>query len=350
VRAECEALGAVLLVAAATMLDAQVTTDPSVRGLTAVPGIKVGHHTLTERPTGCTVIIAEGGAVGGVDVRGAAPGTRETDLMDPVNSVERVNAIVLAGGSAFGLDAASGVMRFLEERHVGFAFGSTTIPIVPAAVLFDLQVGDPSIRPTADCGYQAARRASDAAVAEGNVGAGAGATAGKVAGRERAMKSGIGTAAVATPQGLIVAALVAANPYGSIVDPASGQVVAGARTADGKGLLPVSELSRLLQNDGNEAPENTTLGVIATNARLSKAQARKVAQMAHDGVARAIYPAHTPVDGDAIFTLATGSFEGKGDVMVVGTLAAQVMTEAILRAARSAAGIPGYPAARDLAR
>jgi L-aminopeptidase/D-esterase-like protein len=317
--------------------------------LTAVPGISVGHHTLSERPTGCTVILAEGGAVGGVDVRGAAPGTRETDLLDPINSVERVNAIVLSGGSAYGLDAASGVMRFLEEQGVGFTVGTTAIPIVPAAVLFDLFVGDPAIRPTAECGYLAAKRASGAAVAEGNVGAGAGATAGKMAGRGRAMKTGIGTVAVRTPRGLIVAALVAANPYGSIVDPATGRVVAGVRTADKRQLVQTRELAGLLEEETPGTPENTTLGVIATNARLSKAQATKVAQMAHDGLARATYPSHTPLDGDTIFTLATGIYEGPAEVMTVGTLAAQAMADAILRAAHAAAGIPGYPAARDIA-
>jgi L-aminopeptidase/D-esterase-like protein len=337
-----------LAAAGAAGLGAQVSTADRTRGVTAVPGIKVGHRTLTIRPTGCTVIIAEGGAVGGVDVRGAAPGTRETDLLDPVNTVERVNAIVLSGGSAFGLDTAAGVMRFLDEQRAGFTFGSATIPIVPAAVLFDLGLGDPRIRPDADCGYQAAKQASDGPVPEGNVGAGAGATAGKVAGRDRAMKSGIGTAAVTTGQGLVVAALVAANPYGSIVDPSTGRVVSGARTADGKAMVPVSELSRLLQQSATGTPENTVLGVITTNARLSKAQARKVAQMAHDGVARAVYPAHTPADGDTIFTLATGRFEGKADVMLVGALGAEVMADAILRAARTASGIAGYPSATDL--
>jgi L-aminopeptidase/D-esterase-like protein len=286
-----------------------------------------------------------------VDVRGAAPGTRETDLLDPVNSIEHIHAVMLSGGSAFGLDAAAGVMRFLEERRIGYRSGPAVVPIVPAAVLFDLRLGDSTIRPTADSGYRAAAAATDAAVVEGNVGAGAGATTGKLAGHQRAMKSGIGSAATVTSDGLIVAVLVAANPFGSIVDPGSGQVIAGVRTVDGKGLLGVPELlSRLLEPLDRESPENTTLAVVATNARLSKAQATQIAQMAHDGFARAIYPAHTPVDGDTIFTLATGTFPGNADVMMVGTLAAQVTADAVVRAARSAASIPGYPASRDLRR
>src|SRR5260221_5251269 len=202
--------------------------------LTAVAGVKVGHHTLSERPTGCTVIVVEAGAVGGVDVRGAAPGTRETDLLNPVNLVEKVHAIVLAGGSAFGLDAATGVMRYLDERNIGFETPVAKVPIVPAAILFDLGVGDPKIRPTADCGYRAATSATTGPVQEGNVGAGAGATVGKLAGPKRAMKGGIGTASVTLPDGLAVAALVAVNAAGGVVDPSTGKVIAGVRTEDGK--------------------------------------------------------------------------------------------------------------------
>ena len=319
------------------------------RGLTAVEGVKVGHETLAARPTGCTVVLAERGAVAGVDVRGSAPGTRETDLLDPVNTVDQVHAIVLTGGSAFGLDAASGVMRLLEERGIGFETGAGRVPIVPAAVLFDLNVGnDPRVRPGADCGYRAAAAASPGPVAEGNVGAGAGATVGKLAGRERAMKGGVGSAAIALPDGLIVAALVVVNAAGDVIDPATGQVVAGARAEDGRSLADVRRLMRAGLATADRPGENTTLGVVATNARLTKAQAAKVAQMAHDGLARAISPVHTPIDGDTIFALATGTRVEPASVLTVGALAADAVAEAVVRAVRAAASIPGYPAARDL--
>lgn len=322
-------------------------------GLTSVAGIKVGHFTLSERPTGCTVVLAEKGAVGGVDVRGAAPGTRETDLLNPVNTVERVNAIVLAGGSAFGLDAASGVMRYLEERGIGYPTSAIPVPIVPAAILFDLGIGgNPKVFPTADCGYRAAGAATDGPVAEGSVGAGAGATIGKLAGRGRAMKGGIGTASFTLPDGTIVAALVAVNAVGDVIDPDTGQVVAGVRTPDGKSL---ADARKLLRSPDFKLPTrppvavNTTIGVVATNARLTKAQATKLAQMAQDGLARALYPTHTPVDGDTIFALATGERESS-DVLKVGVFAADVVAQAIVRAAQQATGIPGYPAARDLTK
>lgn len=325
---------------------------PKAAGLTSISGIKVGHYTLSERPTGCTVVLAEKGAIGGVDVRGSAPGTRETDLLNPVNTVERVNAIVLSGGSAFGLDAASGVMRYLEERGIGYPTNVIPVPIVPAAILFDLGVGgNPKVRPTADCGYRAAMAATDGPVAEGNIGAGAGATIGKLAGRGRAMKAGIGTASYTLSDGTIVAALVAVNAVGDIIDPETGQVVAGVRTPDGKSLADARKLLRSPDFTLPARPPapfaNTTIGVVATNARLTKAQATKIAQMAQDGVARAVYPTHTPVDGDTIFALATGEREAS-DVLKVGVFAADVVAQAIVRAARQATGIPGYPAARDL--
>jgi L-aminopeptidase/D-esterase-like protein len=325
---------------------------PSIKGLTEVPGITVGHVTLEARPTGCTVILAEGGAVGGVDVRGGAPGTRETDLLDPLNTVERAHAIVLAGGSAFGLDAATGVVRYLEERGIGFPTAAGRVPIVPGAILFDLGVGgDPKVRPTADCGYRAAALASAGPVAEGNVGAGAGAVVGKLFGRARGMKGGLGTAAIVLPDGLIVAALAAVNAVGDIVDPRTGAVVAGVRTEDGSALADI----RALLRSGAFPPasttgEHTTIGVVATNARLTKAQATKMAQMAHDGFARAIVPAHTPADGDTIFALATGRLDREANLLLAGALAADVMAEAIVRAVRAATSIPGYPAARDLGR
>jgi L-aminopeptidase/D-esterase-like protein len=314
--------------------------------ITAVPGIKVGHHTLTERPTGCTVILAEAGATAGVDVRGAAPATRETDLLRPGNIVQIAHAIVLSGGSAFGLDSAGGVMRYLEEKKIGFEFGRSHVPIVPAAALFDLPVGDGTIRPTADCGYQAARSASTEPAQEGRVGAGAGATVGKAAGR--GMKGGIGSAAITLPNGLVVAALVATNGFGDIVDPATGQIVAGARTADGQSFADARKLLRSGAIRFGSPGQNTTLGVVATNAVLTKTDATRVAEMAHDGFARAIVPVHTPVDGDTIFALATGSKTGAADVGQIGALAADVMAEAIVRAARQATSVAGIPAARDL--
>jgi L-aminopeptidase/D-esterase-like protein len=321
-------------------------------GLTRVAGIKVGHFTFTERPTGCTVVLAEAGAVAGVDVRGGAPGTRETDLLSPVATVERVHAIVLSGGSAFGLESASGAVRFLEERGIGFDVGIATVPIVPAAILFDLGVGErPDVRPGTACGYDAARSATDGPVLEGSVGAGAGATVGKLAGRERAMKGGIGTAAIELPNGMVVAALVAVNAVGDVIDPATGEVVAGVRTEDGRGLADARKLLRQGSPSGGRPGENTTIGVVATNARLTKAQASKLAQMAHDGLARAVVPAHTPMDGDTLFALALGSWEeerGEPNLSVLGALAADATAEAILSAIRSATSAGGFPAARDL--
>jgi L-aminopeptidase/D-esterase-like protein len=332
---------------------AQSRTSP-VRGLTDVEGLRVGHITLAERPTGCTVVLVDGAGVpGGVSQRGAAPGTRETDLLDPLNLVDKVNAIVLSGGSAYGLDAAQGVVRYLEERKIGWDVGAAgVVPIVPAAILFDLGFGgDPTIRPTADCGYRAAMAATSGAVAEGNVGAGAGATLGKVAGRERSMKGGVGSAAIRLPNGLVVGALVAVNAIGDVIDPATGQVVAGVRTADGKALADARQLLRdgtLLRAAAPRAAENTTIAVVATNARLSKTEVNRVALMADDGLARAISPAHTIGDGDTVFALATGRWPGQADASIVGALAADVLADAIVRAAAQATALGGLPAARDL--
>jgi len=320
--------------------------------LTAVMGVKVGHFTLAERPTGCTAILVKDGTTGGVDVRGGAPGTRETDLLNPVNSVQIVNAISLSGGSAFGLDAASGVMRWLDEHHIGYPVGAAgVVPIVAAAILFDLGFGkNPRIRPTADCGYRAAEAASEAAVPEGNVGAGAGATVGKSGsggGSGGPMKTGIGSSAIKLPNGLVVAAIVAVNAVGDIVDPATGQVIAGLRGADGK----LADARKLLRQGGareGRAGENTTIGVVATNARLTKVQAQKMAQMAHDGYARAISPVHTPGDGDTIFSLATGTWDGQANYGTIGALAAEAMADAIVRAATQATGSNDLPSARDL--
>ena len=337
-------------------LSGAVASMPSAQarpsGITAVDGLKVGHYTLTSRPTGCTVILAEMGATAGVSVRGSAPGTRETDLLDPSNLVEQIHAIAFSGGSAFGLDVASGVMRYLEERKIGFPFGGAYVPIVPAAVLFDLPVGGkPLIRPDAECGYAAARSASEGAAGEGSIGAGAGATVGKFGGGGRPMKGGIGTASITLANGLTVAAIVAVNPAGDIIDPATGRVVAGALAADGKTFLDARVILRSGGKVEQPRPaENTTLGLVATNAKLTRAQARKVADMAHDGFARTIVPAHTMADGDTIFAIATGSFAGEVNMTVIGALGAEMIADAILRAVREATGVPGYPAVRDLPR
>jgi L-aminopeptidase/D-esterase-like protein len=322
--------------------------------LTAVDGIKVGHFTLAERPTGCTVVLARDGTTGSVDVRGGAPGTRETDVLNPVNDVQIVNAIVLSGGSAFGLDAATGTMKWLDERHIGYPVGAAgVVPIVPSAILIDLWFGgDPKIRPGADCGYRAADAATSDPVREGNVGAGAGSTIGKLrgvtaSGNGGPMKAGIGSYAIRMPDGLVVAAMVAVNAVGDVIDPASGQVVAGVRGPDGK-LLDARTLLRAGNARNGRAGENTTLGVVATNAKLTKVQAQKVAQMAHDGYARAIYPVHTPYDGDTIFSLATGTWAGTPEYGTIGALAADAVAEAVVRAAVQATASHGLPSARDL--
>ena len=310
-------------------------------GLTAVAGLEVGHFTDLRRPTGCTVILARDGAVAGVDVRGASPGTRETDLLDPVNAIDTVHAIVLAGGSAFGLDAAGGVMRWLDERGIGITIGGAasggvaqtfTVPIVPAAILFDLWVGDSRIRPDADAGYAACDAASRDAPAEGNVGAGAGATVGKLFGIGRAMKGGIGTASIEVG-GVTVAALVAVNAIGDVIDPRSGSVIAGARSVDGKTLVGTmaaikrGELPPRLDLRAG-AGAATTLAVVATDAVLTKAEATKVAQMAQDGLARSIDPVHTMGDGDVVFALATGASGRPAATTLVGALAADAVAAA----------------------
>jgi L-aminopeptidase/D-esterase-like protein len=320
--------------------------------ITAVPGIEVGHFTDTRRPTGCTVILARDGAVGGVDVRGAAPGTRETDLLAPTHLVDRVHAVLLAGGSAFGLDAAGGVMRWLEERDIGLDVRVARVPIVPAAVLFDLFVGDAKIRPDAQAGYAACEAASARAPAQGNVGAGTGASIGKVFGIDRAMKGGIGTASI-TVDGVTVGAIIACNALGDVVDPDSGAVIAGARTKNGKSLLDARRA--IVRGD---APKpllkgtNTTIGVVATDAPITKAQAARLASVAHDGLARAINPVHTMSDGDTLFALGTGRAKASPGMMVLATLAAEVTARAVVRAIRAAESVRigklHLPAARDM--
>lgn len=340
---EVAAICAVLLLACPALACAQ---DAGIRQVT---GVYVGHHTLSERPTGCTVVLTPDGAVAGVDVRGGAPGTRETDLLDPVATVQEVNGIALSGGSAFGLDVATGVSRFLEEEGSGFPAGPVRVPIVPAAILFDLSIGDPSIRPDADCGYRAAQAAmtGHGPLAEGNVGAGAGATVGKLAGIERAMKGGIGSASIELSSGLIVAAVVAVNAVGDVVDPGTGRVVAGVRTEQGDEMAGAMTILREGRPMRALPGRNTVIGVVATNATLTQAQATKVAQMAQDGLARSVVPSHTPWDGDTFFALATGEIEGE-DLTQIGALAADVVSEAILRAVRAARSIEGIPAASDM--
>ncbi|TMH26869.1 MAG: P1 family peptidase [Betaproteobacteria bacterium] len=324
----------------------------SAGSITSVRGVLCGHFTDARRPTGCTVILTPDGAVAGVDVRGAAPGTRETELLSPLNAIEKAHAILLSGGSAFGLDAAGGVMRWLEERGVGVQVGTLRIPIVPAAILFDLSIGDPRIRPDAQAGYAACEAASDRAAAEGNVGAGAGAIVGKLFGIDRAMKGGIGSAAISV-NGITVAAIVAVNAVGDIVDPASGRIVAGARSADGRTLLGATQAILRGESPASFLPASaTTLGVVATDALLTKAEANKLAQMSHDGLARSINPAHTRDDGDTIFALATGASQRSGNMTVLGTMAAEVVSLAVLRAVNAAEsiggnGVPSIPAARD---
>lgn len=321
--------------------------------ITDVQGLEVGHFTDSRRPTGCTVIITRAGAVGGVDVRGAAPGTRETDLLHPSNLVDRVHAVLLAGGSAWGLDSAAGVMRWLEEHQIGLDVKYGLVPIVPAAVLFDLPVGDASIRPDAASGYAACAAASRDRPAEGNVGAGAGALVGKLFGIARAMRGGVGSASI-TVDGITVGALVVCNALGDVVDPSTGEVIAGARTDDGKRLLNIRKA--IIQGESPTpllAGTNTTVGVVATDAILTKAQAHRLAQVSHDGLARAINPVHTMSDGDTMFALGTGESGKTAGMMVLSTLASEVTARAIVRAVRAAKGTSWngniWPSASELA-
>ncbi len=312
----------------------------------AIHGIQVGHAQNEQALTGCTVVLCAGGATAGVDVRGGAPGTRETDLLRPDMLVEQIHAVFLSGGSAFGLDVASGIMHYLEEKNIGFDVQVTRVPIVCGAVLFDLTIGDARVRPDREMGVAACCAASSHENRQGNVGAGMGATVGKVLGPARAMKSGLGSYAV-TIQGLQVGALVAVNALGHIIDPESGERLAGALDADGKTILSSEEiLLAAAFTKKNYFQGNTTIGVIATNARLSKAQAQKVASMAHDGVARTQRPSHTFFDGDTLFAMATNQVEA--DVNAVGVLAALVTEQAICRAVRDARSVAGLPAHHDI--
>ncbi len=325
------------------------TPDGTRTSIIDVGNIRVGHFTDSRRPTGCTVIIFDRAAVAGVDVRGAAPGSRETDLLNPINTVQTVNAILLAGGSAYGLDAATGVMHYLEENKMGVYVGSNVVPIVPAAILFDLELGDPKIRPDAQAGYQACLSAVNEHPAEGSVGAGAGATIGKLFGMRGAMKSGIGSVSITIGEtDITVGALVAVNAVGDVLNKETGKILAGARSHDGDSFL--DSMQQILSGVTTNARigGNTTLGVVATNARLTKVEATKVAQMAHDGLARVINPVHTGMDGDTIFAAATGTSRTRADVSTIGAVAAEAMARAVNRAIRAAAGLPGLPAYRDL--
>ncbi|MCX6037938.1 MAG: P1 family peptidase [Chloroflexi bacterium] len=321
--------------------------------ITDIPGIEVGQAQDDEALTGCTVILCRKGAVGGVDVRGSAPGTRETDLLNPINLVDKVHAVVLAGGSAFGLDAASGVMKYLAEQKIGYGLGATRVPIVPAAILFDLGLGKSARHPDPEMGYAAVSAAQAGPVAEGNVGAGTGATLGKIFGMAGAMKSGLGTASIKIGGGVLVGAIVAVNPFGDVLDPVTSQIIAGARPAK---LGPVklggsgqfADTLKVMQTLAGRTilslatGGNTVIAVVATNAKFDKAQATKVAQMAHDGLARAVRPAHTMLDGDTIFALSTG--QKKADVSTVGAYAAEVLAQAIVRAVQAAKPAGGLPA------
>src|SRR5258706_2032290 len=320
--------------------------------ITDVPGIEVGHAQNDEALTGCTVILCRKGATAGVDVRGGAPGTRETDLLNPINLVGKVHAVMLAGGSAFGLDAASGVMRYLEEHKIGFNTGVVRVPIVPSAILYDLGVGRSDIRPDAEMGSQACLNALDQSVIEGNVGVGTGASVGKLLGQRQAMKSGVGSASISIGRGVIVGALAAVNSLGDIIDPNIGEIIAGVRSrkvgplkigkpeyfADTLQLMQ-SLLGRTILNLASRS--NTVLGVVAVNASFTKTEMTKIAQMAHDGFARSIRPAHTMLDGDTVFAITTGG--KKADLSTVGAFAAEVLAQAVIRAVRMAAPSGGLP-------
>jgi L-aminopeptidase/D-esterase-like protein len=308
--------------------------------ITDIPGIRVGHYTNLEAATGCTVLLCDTPAVGGVDVRGGAPATRETDLLHPLNLVDEVNAIVLTGGSAYGLDSAGGVMRYLEEQGLGYATGVVRVPIVPAAAIFDLGFGSASIRPDAAAGYKACEQATSEVVLQGNAGAGTGATVGKMAGPSFMMKGGLGTASTLLSDGTLVGALVVVNALGDIIDPHTRQVIAGTRNPSGQGFLTDSPIG------------NTTIAVVATTASLSKHQVNKIAQMAHDGIAQTIHPAHTMFDGDTIFGLAIGpklqlmtnSTIAASQVSTIGAAAATTLARAIIKAVRNATELHGVPA------
>lgn len=304
------------------------------RNILDIEGLKVGQAENPEAKTGVTVVIAEKGAVCGVDVRGAAPGTRETDLLNPINAMEKVQAVVLSGGSAFGLEAASGVMDYLEEKNIGFDVGVTKVPIVPSAVLYDLENGDAFTRPDKAMGRQACENASDSVLLEGDYGAGCGATVGKLRGMEHCTNSGIGSWSEATENGIKVAALIVVNAFGDVYE--NGKIIAGTKDDDGN-FISTEEGVIQMASSLSFSGKNTTIGIIATNVKLTKAQAAKVAGMAHDGLARCIRPIHTTMDGDTLFCLSTEEIEmPTAPVDVVGILAAKATEQAVLRAVKAA--------------
>ena len=319
--------------------------------LSAIAGLETGHYTDLDNATGCTVVLCRQGAVGGVDVRGGSPGTRETELLGPMHRVSRVHAIVLSGGSAYGLDAASGVMRYLEEQGIGVRVGAAIVPIVSSAILFDLGVITGTVRPGPEAGYAAALSANAKPIVEGSVGAGTGATAGKLLGMERAVKAGIGSAALTLPEGATVAALVAVNAVGDVVDYRDGRLIAGPRQESGKGF--VNSVEALLEGrpialNRNAPPmSNTTIGVVATDAGLNREEANWLARISHDGLALAIRPCHTMRDGDTMFALATGQANAPEDITALGAAAVEVTAQAVLRAAATATGLGGIPSARE---
>ena len=313
--------------------------------ITDVKGIKVGHSQSEKGMTGCTAVICEKGAVGGVDVRGSAPGTRETDLLKPDKLVDRIHAVVLSGGSAFGLEAASGVMRYLEEQGIGFDVGVAKVPIVASAVIFDLNIGDHRIRPDLNMGYEAARSASSEESRQGNVGCGLGATVGKVFGPEHVMKSGLGSASVKSGE-LIVSAIVSVNSFGDIFDYETGRQLAGVYDYEKKEMLNTYEIMKREGRALGFPMRNTTIGVVAANAVLTKAEANKIAAMAQNGFARSINPVHTMMDGDTIFTMATN--EIKADINLVGTMAAEAVSRAVTNAVVNAKSCHGLIACSDI--
>jgi L-aminopeptidase/D-esterase-like protein len=309
--------------------------------LTDIPGILVGHASDYDGLTGCTVILCEGGAVGGADVRGSATGTEEFDLMSPLNVTDRLNAVTLAGGSAFGLEAASGVRRYLEHKGVGFDAGPARVPLVPCAILFDLGIGKAHARPTREMGESAAAAATNKPVVEGAVGAGTGATVGKLFGMARAMKSGIGSATVSLGNGVLVSSLAAVNAVGDVIDPSSGKIVAGARVSAGSRDFVNSVQAMKEGARAGVRRANTTLVVVATSAKLTKAMATKLAQFASIGVARTIAPVWTMYDGDVVIALSMGTVEA--DTNILGVAAAEAVSESILRAVRLAPTLGGIP-------
>lgn len=309
-----------------------------------VKGLKVGQVEDNEGLTGCTVVICEEGAVCGVDVRGSAPGTRETDLLDPINMIQKVHAVVLSGGSAFGLESTCGVSKYLEENNIGFDVGVAKVPIVVGAVLFDLAVGDAKCRPDKNMGYKACEQATDKILKQGNYGAGCGATVGKIRGLEYAMKGGIGSYSIKLSNGLVVSALIAVNAFGDVYE--NGNVIAGVLNDDKTQILNSYEIMKDGFTKGGFSIDNTTIGIVATNAKLTKAECKKISQMAHNGYAKSIFPIHTPHDGDTIFTMATGEIET--DITLLGSLSVEVVEKSIINAIKNATSVKNIPSYNDI--